>query len=434
MTRFSHITRHYSEAKVAKLRPRYQNTYVGNEMSLKLYDILRGHQKNGTNTRTFGILDPVQLIEAAPYLETVYVSGWTCSSTASVTHEPGPDDASYPNNTVPNKVLQFSKAQEFHDRKQNVDGGDVDYYRPIIADADTGFGGIPSVMKHVKLQIEAGAAGVHIEDQKMPGIKRCGHRARKVIVPTSTMVERLQAARLQADIMRHNLVIIGRCDAEAAEWISSDIDPLDKEYIVGMCGGKEMTWKDYKGLDDTMLEWVPIRSKYGDFKIHGGLDFCIARAKRYAPYCDMIWVETRRPNLEQARILSEGVKAEFPHAMLAYNCSPSFFWRGTITEDADLKNFISELGKLGFVWIFITLAGFHLGGLAGHLFAKAYARDGMLAYVKMIQEREIEVGCNLVKHQQWSGSNLSDEVLSVMGADEMMSGSERCTEHQFDHV
>jgi isocitrate lyase len=170
MTRFSHITRHYSEAKVAKLRPRYQNTYVGNEMSLKLYDILRGHQKNGTNTRTFGILDPVQLIEAAPYLETVYVSGWTCSSTASVTHEPGPDDASYPNNTVPNKVLQFSKAQEFHDRKQNVDGGDVDYYRPIIADADTGFGGIPSVMKHVKLQIEAGAAGVHIEDQKMPGI------------------------------------------------------------------------------------------------------------------------------------------------------------------------------------------------------------------------------------------------------------------------
>merc|ERR1719181_1613806 len=241
--RFKYTTRPYSAADVVKLQGTVPLHYVGSKVSDKLYTMMRDHQAKGTCSHTFGALDPVQVVQMAKYLTTVYVSGWQSSSTASTSNEPGPDVADYPYDTVPNKVDQLFKAQMYHDRKQyeerrrmtleaRAKTPAVDYFNPIIADADTGHGGLTATMKLTKMFIENGAAGIHIEDQK-PGTKKCGHMGGKVLVSTSEHIQRLIAIRLQSDVLNSPLVLVARTDAEAATMIDSNIDPIYHPHIKG---------------------------------------------------------------------------------------------------------------------------------------------------------------------------------------------------------
>merc|ERR1719343_449902 len=393
--------------------------FTSSQVSDKLYNMMREHQKNGTCSHTFGALDPVQVVQMAKYLTTVYVSGWQSSSTASTSNEPGPDVADYPYDTVPNKVDQLFKAQLFHDRRQYEERRrmtpearaaktPVDYFNPIIADADTGHGGLTATMKLTKMFIENGASGIHIEDQK-PGTKKCGHMGGKVLVSTAEHTQRLIACRMQADVLNSPLVIVARTDAEAATMIDSNIDPIDHSHIKGatipdaesladaMRKGTDKDWEARAGvmtypdavakalkakgtdpskwLKDSLkmsmpamqraakdlgieahFDWEKARSVEGYYRIKGSNEFCIQRAIAWAPYADSVWMETGKPILSQAQQFAREVRAAVPHQMLSYNLSPSFNWDSSGMTDAQMESFVWDLAKLGFCWQFITLA------------------------------------------------------------------------------
>merc|ERR1719515_500871 len=497
--RFKMITRPYTAEQVVNFQGTMPLAFTSAKVSEKLYSMMRDHQAKGTCSHTFGALDTVQVVQMAKYLTSVYVSGWQSSSTASTSNEPGPDVADYPYDTVPNKVEQLFKAQLFHDRKQFAERrgwtaeqraktAAVDFLNPIIADADTGHGGITATMKLCKMFIENGAAGIHIEDQK-PGTKKCGHMGGKVLVSTAEHTQRLIALRLQADVLNTALVIVARTDAEAATMIDSNIDPIDHAHIKGATvpgvetlaeammrkadGDWEaragcMTYPDAvakamkaKGMDaskwlkearntslpemrkkaaaagfgDVHFDWEAARSVEGYYRIKGSTEFCIERAIAFAPYADAMWMETGKPILSQATLFAKEVKAKCPHQMLSYNNSPSFNWDASGMTDAEMESFIFDLAKLGYCWQFITLAGFHCNALSIDNFAKAYATQGAGAYVKLIQREERKNGVETLTHQKWSGSELVDRMGNIVSGGLSSTGimSAGVTETQFKH-
>jgi len=327
-------------------------------------------------------------------LKAIYLSGWQVAAANNTANTTYPDQSLYPVDSVPKVVKGINNAFRRADQMQALTGeGDIDYYLPIVADAEAGFGGALNAYELMYHMIEAGAGGVHFEDQ-LASEKKCGHLGGKVLVPTSQMIRTLNAARLAADVAGVDTVIMARTDAEAASLITSDHDPLDKDFIIDRP-----------------------RTEEGFYHFRNGIDACIARGLAYAPYADLLWFETSTPDIQQARLFANAIHDQFPDQMLAYNCSPSFNWRKFLSED-ECETFQRELGELGYKFQFITLAGFHSVNLATFSLAEQYKERGMAAYADL-QQLEFAAanrGFTTVKHQSEAGVPYFDAISTAVGA------------------
>ncbi|MER3451807.1 MAG: isocitrate lyase [Thermus sp.] len=387
--RWKGVRRDYSPEDVVRLRPSVQVEYtLAKRGAEKLWDLLHTRPYVSTFGAYTGNM-AVQMVRAG--LEAIYLSGWQVAADANLAWETYPDQSLYPANSVPQIVRRINKALMRADLIERSEGRvSRDWYVPIVADGEAGFGGALNVFELTKQMIEAGAAGVHYEDQ-LSSEKKCGHLGGKVLVPTSQHIRTLQAARLAADGV--STVIIARTDAEAATLITSDIDERDKPFILNE------------------------RTPEGFYRFKKGLEAGIARALAYAPYADLLWLETSTPDLEEARKFAEAVKKEFPDKMLAYNCSPSFNWKRFLDE-ATIAKFQRELGAMGYKFQFITLAGWHTLNYRTWELAKKYKEEGMPAFVEL-QQLEFAAqkeGFTAVKHQREVGAGYFDEVvLAITG-------------------
>ena len=324
-------------------------------------------------------------------LKAIYLSGWQVAADANLAGEMYPDQSLYPANSVPAVVRRINNALRRADQISHSEGDDsIDWFAPILADAEAGFGGVLNAFELMKALIEAGAAAVHYEDQ-LASVKKCGHMGGKVLVPTREAVEKLVAARFAADLMGVPTLIVARTDAEAADLLTNDVDDNDKPFCTGE------------------------RTPEGFFKTRAGLEQAISRGLAYAPYADLVWCETGKPDLVYARKFAEAIRCQYPGKMLAYNCSPSFNWKKNLDEKT-IAHFQNELGAMGYKFQFITLAGFHALNYSMFHLAHGYARGGMPAFVEL-QEAEFsaaERGFTAVRHQREVGTGYFDELTQVI--------------------
>ena len=398
--------RNYTQDTVRKLQGSLQIEHtLAKRGATKLRELLATEPY----VATLGAYSGQQAVQHAKAgLKAIYLSGWQVAAAANTANQVYPDQSLYPVNSVPTIVKQINNAFRRADQIEYSEGKvETDYFLPIVADAEAGFGGALNAYELMTAMIEAGAAAVHFEDQ-LSSEKKCGHLGGKVLIPTSQAIRNLQAARLAADVAGVDTVILARTDAESATLITSDHDPLDKEFIINE------------------------RTEEGFYKFKNGLDACIARGLAYAPYADLLWFETSTPSIEQAKRFADAIHAQFPDQQLAYNCSPSFNWQKFLSLD-ECETFQRELGELGYKFQFITLAGFHSVNLATFELAEAYRLRGMAGYSEM-QQREFEAqarGFTTVKHQREVGVSYFDLISEAVGATSTVANKSSTEADQF---
>jgi len=387
--RWEGIKRSYCAEDVVRLRG---SLVIEHTLAKRGAEKLWGLLKTAPFVNTLGALTGNQAMQQVKAgLKAIYLSGWQVAGDANSAGEMYPDQSLYPVNSVPAVVRRINNTFQRADQIQWSEGkNDIDYFAPIVADAEAGFGGVLNAYELMKSMIDAGASGVHFEDQ-LAAVKKCGHMGGKVLVPTREAVEKLMAARLAADVMGTPTLVIARTDAEAADLLTSDIDPIDRPFCTGE------------------------RTVEGFYRVRPGFDQSVARAVAYAEVADLVWCETGKPDLDFAKRFAEAVHAKFPGKMLAYNCSPSFNWKKNL-DDATIAKFQRELGAMGYKFQFITLAGFHSLNYSMFNLAHGYARNHMSAFVEM-QEAEFaaaEKGFTAVKHQREVGTGYFDAVTQTI--------------------
>ena len=400
LKRFAGIKRDYTKEEVDKLKGTFNIEYtLCKSQSEKLWNLLNTE----AYVNTLGSLSGNQAVQHAKAgLKAIYLSGWQVAADANSAGEMYPDQSLYPYDSAPklveamnNALIRADQIQHMELIEKKINTKDlIDYKMPIIADGEAGFGGPLNVFELTKKFIKAGVAGVHFEDQ-LASEKKCGHMGGKVLVPTQTMVKNLKSARLAADVMGVPLIILARTDANAAKLITNDIDKNDKPFITGK------------------------RSPEGFYYVKDGLDQAISRGLAYAPYSDLIWCETAKPNLEEAKTFAKAIHEDFPGKLLAYNCSPSFNWKKNLS-DKEIEIFQEEIGKMGYKFQFITLAGFHAQNYAIFDLAKKYKQYGMAAYSRL-QQKEFDSekeGYTATKHQREVGTSYFDAVSNTISSGE----------------
>ena len=399
------ISRSYAGSDVVRLRGpvRVEHTLarLGSE---RLWGLLHDEE----HVAALGAMTGGQAVQMAKAgLKAIYLSGWQVAADANLSGQTYPDQSLYPADSAPALVRRLNNALLRAGQVEAVEGGDVDWMLPILADAEAGFGGPLQAYELMRGMVEAGAAGVHYEDQ-LAAEKKCGHLGGKVLVPTSQFIRTLTAARLAADVADVPIVLFARTDALSATLLTSDVDPADQEFLTGE------------------------RTPEGFFRIRDGLDPVIARSLAYAPYADVLWFETSTPDLGEAREFAQAIHDRFPGKLLAYNCSPSFNWRSHL-DDAQIASFQNELAALGYRFQFVTLAGFHALNASLFELAHGYAQDGMTSYVAL-QEREFaleEHGYTATRHQREVGAGYFDALLQALGESSTLALAGSTEEAQF---
>ncbi|MES2964397.1 MAG: isocitrate lyase [Bdellovibrionota bacterium] len=404
--RWAGVKRPYSPDEVLKLQPSVNVRYTLAERGARrLWELLHTNEYVNTMGAMTGA-QAVQYVKAG--VKALYLSGWQVAGDANLSGQTYPDQSLYPSNSVPNVVRRLNNALTRADQIEKCEGkNERDWYAPIVADAEAGFGGPLHAFELMKSMIEAGAAGVHFEDQ-LAAEKKCGHLGGKVLIPTNAFVRTLTAARLAADVLNVPTCIIARTDSLGASLITSDIDPADQPFLTGE------------------------RTPEGYFRVKPGIESSIARGLAYAPHCDLLWMETSKPDLKEAKAFADAIHAKHPGKLLAYNCSPSFNWKKNL-DGATIAKFQRELGAMGYKFQFITLAGWHLVNYHSYALAEDYVKRGMPAYVDL-QEAEFGAesgGYTATRHQREVGTGYFDKVLMTVTEGKATTGAlEHSTESE----